>query len=264
MEKIFLLPPSDTSEDLPFLLALSGITYPDPDYKVCRACSDVCVVEYVTAGAGTVICNGESYRIEKGDAYILPAGSNHRYYSDKKDPWEKKWMNVSGALCERLTDAYSIGGTVHFPKTDIEYLFDELFDYLETHALDDETNYFAAVIFHRIVQRLADRTEKKHIGIAANIKSYIDRNIYYKINAELVAERFGFSVSQLGRLFKKEYGVTVYSYILGQKIDMADRLLKSSSLSLKEIADTLGFTDEHYFNNIFKKKRGITPGKARK
>ena len=32
----------------------------------------------------------------------------------------------------------------------------------------------------------------------------------------------------------------------------------------KEIAETLGFTDEHYFNNIFKKKRGITPGKARK
>ena len=173
-------------------------------------------------------------------------------------------MNVSGALCEKLTDAYSIGGTVHFPKTDIEYLFDELFDFIEKNTLDDETNYFAAVIFLRIVQRLADSTEKKHIGIAANIKSYIDRNIYYKINAELVAERFGFSVSQLGRLFKKEYGVTVYSYILGQKIDMADRLLKSSSLSLKEIADTLGFTDEHYFNNIFKKKRGITPGKARK
>lgn len=89
MEKIFLLPPSDTSENLPFMLALSGITYPDPDYKACRKCSDVYVVEYVTAGAGTVICNGESYRIEKGDAYILPAGSNHRYHSDRKDPWEK-------------------------------------------------------------------------------------------------------------------------------------------------------------------------------
>ena len=114
------------------------------------------------------------------------------------------------------------------------------------------------------MQRLADSSEKKHISIAANIKNFIDGNIYSKINAELVAERFGFSVSQLGRLFKKEYGVTVYSYILGQKSDMADRLPKSSSLSLKEIADILGFTDEHYFNNIFKKKRGITPGKVRK
>ena len=264
MEKIFLIPPQDVSENPPFLLTLSGITYPDPDYKVHRKCSDVYVAEYVTAGAGTVICNGESYRVEKGDAYILPAGSNHRYYPDKQDPWEKKWMNVSGALCERLTDVYSIGGTVHFPKTDIEYLFDELFDYLANHPADSETNGFAAVIFHRIVQRLAAGSEKKHIGIAANIKSFIDGNIYGKINAELVAERFGFSVSQLGRLFKKEYGVTVYSYILGQKIDMAERLLKSSSLSLKEIAETLGFTDEHYFNNIFKKKRGITPGKARK
>ena len=40
--------------------------------------------------------------------YILPAGFEHRYYSDKKEPWKKKWMNVSGELCERLIEIYGI------------------------------------------------------------------------------------------------------------------------------------------------------------
>ena len=103
MEKIFLIPPSDMSDKLPFRLTLAGITCPDADYKIYRECSELYVIEYVEKGAGTVICGGESYRIEKGDVYILPAGFEHRYYSDKKEPWKKKWMNVSGELCERLT-----------------------------------------------------------------------------------------------------------------------------------------------------------------
>ena len=103
-----------------------------------------------------------------------------------------------------------------------------------------------------------------HTGTAQNVKSFIDCNIYRKINAELVAEKFRFSVSQLSRLFKREYGATVYNYILEQKIATAEKLLQNSSLTVKQIADMLNFTDEHYFCNIFKKKRGVTPGRIRK
>lgn len=264
MEKIFLIPPSDMSDKLPFILTLAGITYPDAEYKIYRECSELYVIEYVEKGAGTVICGSESYRIEKGDVYILPAGFEHRYYSDKKEPWKKKWMNVSGELCERLTEIYGIDKRVHFPKTDIGGLFDELFDYLAKHPADNEINSYSAIIFHRMIQRLAENSEKKHTGTAQNVKSFIDCNIYRKINAELVAEKFRFSVSQLSRLFKREYGATVYNYILEQKIATAEKLLQNSSLTVKQIADMLNFTDEHYFCNIFKKKRGVTPGRIRK
>ena len=130
--------------------------------------------------------------------------------------------------------------------------------------VDNEINNFGAVIFHRIVQKLAENTEKKEENPAEKIKKYIDGNIYDKINAKSVARASGFSVSQIGRLFKNEYGTTVYSYILEQKIKAAEKLLKNSSLSIKETASILNFTDEHYFCNIFKRKRGMTPGEFRK
>ena len=72
------------------------------------------------------------------------------------------------------------------------------------------------------------------------------------------------SVSQLGRIFKAEYGMTVYAYILKRKIETAENLLRNTSLSVKEIADTLSFTDEHYFSNIFKKKTCMTPCEYRR
>ncbi len=264
MEKFYSVPTVNSFGQLPFELILAGITYPDPSYSVSRKCSNVCIIEYITSGEGRVICNGTSYNIKTGDTYILTQGSEHIYYSNKNDPWEKKWMNVAGPLCESLLELYGISGMIHFTNCNIGELFDEFFEFCEKQANLEFLNDFAAVTFHRMVQKLAENSEKKIVSTAEKAKAYIDRNIYAKINAETVAEKFGFSVSHLGRLFKQEYGVTVYSYILEQKLNVAERILRNSNVSSNKIADMLGFTDEHYFCNIFKRKRGTTPGRFRR
>lgn len=264
MEKIFFLSAGNGNKAAAFEVSLAGITYPDPNYKVHRKCSDLFVVEYVSDGEGTVICGGKEYHIKKGDAYILPAGKEHRYYSDRTNPWTKKWFNVSGTLCKKLLSAYGIENTVCFHNTSIDTLFDEFFDYCSENTDVGDIYENGAIIFHRIVQNLAANAKDNTESAAEKIKNYIDGNIYEKLTAESVASNAGFSVSQLGRVFKAEYGETVYSYILEQKIRTAENLLKNSVLSVKEISDMLKFTDEHYFCNIFKKKRGVTPGKFRK
>ena len=264
MEKIFFLSAGSGNKAAAFEVSLSGITYPDPNYKVHRKCSDLFVVEYVSDGEGTVICGGKEYHIKKGDAYILPEGKEHRYYSDRTNPWTKKWFNVSGTLCKKLLSAYGIENTVCFHNTSIDTLFDEFFDYCSENTDVGDIYENGAIIFHRIVQSLAANAKDNTESAAEKIKNYIDGNIYEKLTAESVAGNAGFSVSQLGRVFKAEYGETVYSYILEQKIRTAENLLKNSVLSVKEISDMLKFTDEHYFCNIFKKKRGVTPGKFRK
>ena len=188
----------------------------------------------------------------------------HLYYSDKTNPWTKKWFNVSGTLCKKLLSVYGIENKVCFNNTSIGGLFDEFFDYCSENTDVGDIYENGAIIFHRIVQHLAANAKDNTESAAEKIKNYIDGNIYEKLTAESVASNAGFSVSQLGRVFKAEYGETVYSYILEQKIRTAENLLKNSVLSVKEISDMLKFTDEHYFCNIFKKKRGVTPGKFRK
>ena len=265
MEKIFFLSAGNGNKAAAFEVSLAGITYPDPNYKVHRKYPDLFVAEYVSDGEGTVVCGGKEYHIKKGDAYILPAGKEHRYYSDRTNPWTKKWFNVSGTLCKKLLSAYGIENTVCFHNaSSIDTLFDEFFDYCSENTDVAGICENGAIIFHRIVQHLAANAKDNTESAAEKIKNYIDGNIYEKLTAESVASNAGFSVSQLGRVFKAEYGETVYSYILEQKIRTAENLLKNSVLSVKEISNMLKFTDEHYFCNIFKKKRGVTPGKFRK
>ena len=171
---------------------------------------------------------------------------------------------MSGALCKKLLSAYGIENTVCFHNTSIGGLFDEFFDYCSENTDAESINEYGAIVFHRIVQSLAANAKDNTRSAAEEIKSFIDSNIYEKLTAAMVAQNAGFSVSQLGRIFKSEYGETVYSYILEQKIKTAENLLKNSGLSVREISDMLKFTDEHYFCNIFKKKRGVTPARFRR
>ena len=68
----------------------------------------VYVVEYIVKGEGTVRCYGKEYRINSGYVYILPKDMEHLYYSDKTNPWIKKWFNVTGKLCENYFMFFSI------------------------------------------------------------------------------------------------------------------------------------------------------------
>lgn len=264
MEKYFCLPAPNNTEKTLFEVVLAGITYSNPDYSVYRKCSDIFVVEHVTQGEGTVICGGKEYFIKKGDTYILPSQKEHHYYSSRQKPWTKKWINISGSLCQNLLMAYEIENTVHFPDVSVDDILDEFFDFCTHNTNVVKINEKGAVIFHRIVQRLSTHTEIGAKGVACEIKSYIDSNIYTRLTATSVAQSTGFSVSQLGRIFKAEYSTTVYSYILERKIDTAENLLKNTNFSIKEISNMLSFTDEHYFCNIFKRKRSITPREYRK
>lgn len=264
MEKFFYISAKNQYDTSVFTVALAGITYPDPTYKVYRESSEVCVAEYVSDGSGTVIYNGNEYQIKKGDAYILTSGKNHKYYSDNNNPWTKKWFNISGELCESLLSVYGIENKVVFHNASIGEIFDEFFDFCTKNTEVDKIDEFGAVIFHRIVQSLAANAKDNTGSAAEEIKRYIDGNIYERLTAASVARNAGFSVSQLGRIFKSEYGETVYSYILEQKIRTAENLLKNTGLTVKEVSDLLKFTDEHYFCNIFKKKRGVTPSRYRR
>ncbi len=259
MEKIYFAT-ADTDNLSPFKITLAGITYPDPDYAIYRRLSDTYVIEYVVSGEGTVILNGKKHHIQAGDTYILPANSEQKYYSSKTNPWEKKWMNISGLLCEKLISAYGIKDIVLFSSSKVESIFDEFFKILNENNSAERINEIAALSFHKMLQSLSVSNKlTKEDEAAYNAKTFIDGKIHTRITSDEVAKFIGLSVSQLGRIFKKEYKTTVYSYILNRKIETAENLLKNTWLPIKEISEMLSFPDEHYFSNIFKKKRGITP-----
>ncbi|RKE02152.1 helix-turn-helix domain-containing protein [Marinifilum flexuosum] len=73
------------------------------------------------------------------------------------------------------------------------------------------------------------------------------------------AEQLNFSPNYLSDLIKKESGKSVQEHIHYRLIEKAKTKLLSTTNSISEIANELGFEYPQYFSKIFKSKTGLSP-----
>lgn len=88
---------------------------------------------------------------------------------------------------------------------------------------------------------------------------WLHDNYYRDISLPQVAERFGMSVRTFNRRFKAALGQTPLDYLQEIRVSTARDLLKTSNLSIAEIADKVGYQDTGHFTSLFKKHFSTTP-----
>lgn len=93
---------------------------------------------------------------------------------------------------------------------------------------------------------------------------FIRQNARFDISVPDVALNIGISVSKLQKLFRLELNRTVLDQILDSKINIAKILLKTTSLSIEQIAFKSGFNHPQRLSEAFLRRTGIRPGKFRK
>ena len=92
---------------------------------------------------------------------------------------------------------------------------------------------------------------------------YIYSHIHYRITLEELAEHLSLSPTYLSKLFKKEVGISLSTYITNTKIEKAKNLLQYSEYSISDIANYLAFSSQSHFIQVFQKRTGYTPHKYR-
>ncbi|MCQ4690412.1 AraC family transcriptional regulator [Clostridium sp. SL.3.18] len=75
-----------------------------------------------------------------------------------------------------------------------------------------------------------------------------------------ISEQVNVSTSYVSKVFKEEYGMGVVEYMNRLRIDEAKEIMKRDGLTVKEIAEKVGFTSDIHFIRIFKKYENTTPG----
>ena len=88
---------------------------------------------------------------------------------------------------------------------------------------------------------------------------FISQHTNELIRVDDVAAFSGKSRSYISQKFKKELGFDIGSFIMRCKLEEAKSLLTYSDQSLSEISSYLCFSSQAYFQNVFKKKYGLTP-----
>ena len=99
-------------------------------------------------------------------------------------------------------------------------------------------------------------SQKRHMDIAVN---FIKRNYSEHITVETIAAHVGIDRKYLSKIFKNLLGISTQQYLLNKRMQEATILLTNSELSIKEIANSVGYYDALLFSKMFKKKYGLSP-----
>jgi len=95
------------------------------------------------------------------------------------------------------------------------------------------------------------------------VLAYIQRHLYDNIDVKALADIACVNECYLIRLFTRELGLPPLKYINKKKIEKSQLLLLTDARPVKEIAYTMGFSDESYFIRLFKKNVGMPPQEYR-
>lgn len=100
--------------------------------------------------------------------------------------------------------------------------------------------------------------------LTSQVIALLESRIYSDITIEEICKRLGYSRGHICAHFKKDTGQTINTYFQNLKIDEAKRLILETSQNFGTISESLGYNNLQYFNKVFRKLTGHTPGHFRK
>lgn len=96
------------------------------------------------------------------------------------------------------------------------------------------------------------------------VMAYIRLHSKENITLEELCNVSNFSRQHLIRIFRREFGMTPKAYVSLYRVNCAKELLfRDRTLTVKEVAEEMGFEDQHYFSRLFVRVTGQTPSAYR-
>jgi AraC-like DNA-binding protein len=96
------------------------------------------------------------------------------------------------------------------------------------------------------------------------VRAYLEANLTRDVDMVSVAREVSLSPFYLSRVFKAEYGLPPYRYLIRLRIEYATRLLRESVLSVTQICHRAGFNSLSHFITTFRRHVGVSPTQYRR
>lgn len=238
-------------------------------------------INYKSKGEHSVIIDGKSSVVKKGQLTIIAPGSFHKsagqsnsegliisfdtpssealeciyntpiYLTESQENEFFKVFEMGFKLFSSREKVCGIGGMILKDGAD-NFELEKFKKRLELFLLDVYKCYA------KPKSSLSSRREFEF----QSIKTYLQEHIGENLSAEEIADANLICISKIKQIFKKKGGVK--NYFITLKIERSKEFISEGKLNFTEIAEKLGFSSVHYFSKTFKKLTGITPSQYEK
>ena len=236
---------------------------------------DMVEIVFIREGFGTHTIGSKKYEIKKGDILIYNKGVLHEERSNPKATTSTYVCGFSNLKLSGLEENTLIPLDIDpvIKSSDYFNTIENIFGIMYSEIISgkkgvEETCNYLLLSLIKIILRLVDisqnEAKKKGYEVGERIKNYIDDNFLNNLSIKSLSEDLGISQYYLIRSFKKTTGYSPMQYIINRKIGEAQNLLINTDYPVVQIASMIGYDNPNYFNALFTKIIGMSPGKYRK
>lgn len=231
----------------------------------------------ILKGEVKICINGEDHRANAGSIALFSRYENHSV-TVLSEEYERFILRINPQSYTKYNKIYTLlsnrpsgfNNIIDVKKNIDEFrkLFNSIiteydsFDYLSEEMLYSLTNQLLILIY-RSLPKHDDFFDEQSFETILKVQKELENNYSVDYSLEDLAKRYNLSVSSLSHQFKRITGTSVMNYLLSCRIASAKNYLTKTNLSISEIVECCGFSNNSNFSRTFKKLNGITPTKFR-
>lgn len=246
---------------LPIVEDCDLITASEDFFHIDRT-ADFNILIYVTEGIMYVTEDEVDHEIHSGELLFLKSGVRHygKYETLRGTRWLYAHFRISSCVPENSVIVPKKACIAAGSETE-----EKLFDLSRTfHSGSPLSSFKSNLLLLEIILDICSESHSMPTSLSDKICSFLDLQPDKDFSKELISEEFYLSYSHLAAVFKSEKGISMGQYHNEMRMRKACKLLRSTLMSVGEIADELGFSDMLYFSKKFHAFSGVSPTEYRK
>nr|WP_289073137.1 AraC family transcriptional regulator [uncultured Halomonas sp.] len=228
----------------------------------------------VTAGVSTFRYRDVSHQIRAGDLVMMNPHWVHACNPIANQPWAYLMLYVDARWMSELR--YGLGllpapewqdiATAVIRRPSLFHSFCEMAGgLLDEHVAIERKRQAVTAYLTTLMSELAEEPPLAPAPtpeLLAQVADYLRTHCARDISLEELSQQTGYSTGHLIRAFKQHYGLTPHAYLIDQRIQLGQAVLRQGQ-PIVEAALTAGFNDQPHFQRTFKRLVAATPHQYR-
>ncbi|MBM7785441.1 helix-turn-helix domain-containing protein [Tenggerimyces flavus] len=221
---------------------------------------DAYILSFVFGGSGSYRhADGHLSPIEAGSVTVVLPNEPHWYGTAPGETWTELFAVFTGPLFDLLANVGIVGtGGPHHPRaTPSATTLRTLLSAAPRSQTAAEHQLLGLADWLIDTARPSDES-----GLSAAVAGAIDLladDLTASLSMRTVAERIALPYDTFRRRFTAEVGSSPLAFRNGRRLQAAANLLRLTDLTTREIARTLGYTDEFHLSKRFRAHFGTPP-----
>ena len=236
---------------------------------------------YVINGQGAFLAEGSEFPVKQNDMVIINPHVQHTEKSLPGAPLNYIVLGIEGLSFSFGRLATARAGVSSQPTPDTVYKHNmsktNVYSYLNImlEEITEQQEDYEAVCQNLLEVLLICILRSGSLSVVPDnsrllnrectqIKNYLDANYSEDITLDTLSALTHMNKYYLAHTYTKYMGLSPINYLLQKRIQEGKSLLESTSYSIAQISDLLGFSSQSYFSQAFRKATGMTPMQYRK